>query len=43
MKRNVMVETDRNIKNFTNQFVVSDHYGAYVKYADRIVRYDGTI
>ena len=43
MKRNVMVETDRNIHNFTNQFVVSDHYGAYVKYADRIVRYDGTI
>ena len=43
MKRNVMVETDRNIKNFTNQFVVSDHYGCYVKYADRIVRYDGTI
>ena len=43
MKRNVIVETDRNIKNFTNQFVVSDHYGCYVKYADRIVRYDGTI
>lgn len=43
MKRNVMVETDRNIKNFTNQFVVSDHYGCYVKYADRIVRYDATV
>lgn len=38
MKRNVMVETDRNITNFTNQFVVSEHYGAYVKYADRIVK-----
>ena len=43
MKRNVIVETDRNIKNFTNQFVVSDHYGCYVKYADRIVRYDATV
>ena len=43
MKRNVIVETDRNIKNFTNQFVVSDHYGCYVKYADRIVRYDAAV
>lgn len=40
MKRNVIVETDRNIKNFTNQFVVSDHYGCYVKYADRIVKFE---
>ena len=42
MKRNVIVETDRNIKNFTNQFVVSDHYGCYVKYADRIVKFETT-
>ena len=42
MKRNVIVETDRNIKNFTNQFVVSDHYGCYVKYADRIVKFEIT-
>ena len=42
MKRNVIIETDRNIKNFTNQFVVSDHYGCYVKYADRIVKFEIT-
>ena len=38
MKRNVMVEMDRDITTFSTKFAVSDHYVPYVKYADRIVK-----
>ena len=38
MKRNVLVEADRDITTFSNKYAVSEHYVAYVKYADRIVR-----
>ena len=38
MKRNVMVEADRDINTFSTKYAVSDHYVAYVKYADRIVK-----
>lgn len=38
MKRNVMVEADRDITTFSNKYAVSDHYVTYVKYADRIVK-----
>ena len=38
MKRNVMVEMDRDINTFSTKFAVSDHYVPYVKYADRIVK-----
>ena len=37
MKRNVMVEADRNIKNKTNMYVVDEHYAVYLKYPERIV------
>ncbi|MGM9543626.1 MAG: N4-gp56 family major capsid protein [Romboutsia timonensis] len=39
MKRNVMVEADRDINTFSTKYAVSDHYVAYVKYADRIVKF----
>ena len=39
MKRNVMVEADRDINTFSTKYAVSDHYAPYVKYADRIVKY----
>ena len=39
MKRNVMVEMDRDMAHFSTAFAVSDHYVAYLKYADRIVRF----
>ena len=39
MKRNVMVEMDRDINTFSTKFAVSDHYAPYVKYADRIVKF----
>ena len=39
MKRNVMVEADRDITTFSTKYAVSDHYAPYVKYADRIVKY----
>ena len=42
MKRNVMVEMDRDINTFSTKFAVSDHYAPYVKYADRIVKFETT-
>ena len=39
MKRNVIVEADRDITTFSTKYAVSDHYAPYVKYADRIVKY----
>ena len=42
MKRNVMVEMDRDITTFSTKFAVSDHYVPYVKYADRIVKFETT-
>ena len=39
MKRNVLVEADRDITTFSTKYAVSEHYTAYVKYADRIVKY----
>ena len=39
MKRNVMVEADRDISTFSTKYAVSEHYAPYVKYADRIVKY----
>ncbi len=39
MKRNVLVEADRDINTFSTKYAVSDHYAPYVKYADRIVKY----
>ena len=38
MKRNVMVESERDMDHFSTKFAVSDHYVCYVKYADRIVK-----
>ena len=38
MKRNVMVESERDMDHFATKFAVSDHYVCYVKYADRIVK-----
>ena len=42
MKRNVMVEMDRDMAHFSTAFAVSDHYVAYLKYADRIVKFEKT-
>ena len=42
MKRNVMVEMDRDMAHFSTAFAVSDHYVAYLKYADRIVKFETT-
>ena len=42
MKRNVMVEMDRDLAHFSTAFAVSDHYVAYLKYADRIVKFEKT-
>ena len=38
MKRNVMVEADRNIKNKTNMFVVDEHYAVYLEDESKIVK-----
>ena len=38
MKRNVVVEAERDMDHFANKYAVSDHYVCYVKYADRIVK-----
>ena len=38
MKRNVLVEAERDMDHFANKYAVSDHYAVYVKYADRIVK-----
>ena len=38
MKRNVMCEADRNILDMTNVFTCNEHFVAYLKYADRIVK-----
>ena len=38
MKRNVMVEAERDMDHFANKYAVSDNYAVYVKYADRIVK-----
>ena len=38
MKRNVMVETDRNIINKVNTFVADQHYVAYLEDASKAVR-----
>ena len=38
MKRNVMVEADRNITNKTNEFVVDEHYAVYLKYPEKLVK-----
>ena len=38
MKRNVMVESERDMDHFATKYAVSDHYVCYVKYADRIVK-----
>ena len=38
MKRNVMVEAERDMDHFANKYAVSDHYAVYGKYADRIVK-----
>lgn len=38
IKRNVMVEAERDMDHFSNKFAASDHYVCYVKYADRIVK-----
>ena len=38
MKRNVMVEADRDIVNKTNVFVVDEHYVAYLEDATKIVK-----
>ena len=37
MKRNVMVEADRDIVNKTNIFVVDEHYAVYLKNPKRLV------
>ena len=34
-----MVEMDRDTAHFSTVFAVSDHYVAYLKYADRIVKF----
>lgn len=38
MKRNVMVEADRDIVNKTNIFVVDEHYAVYLEDATKIVK-----
>ena len=38
MKRNVMVEADRNIVNKTNTYVVDEHYVAYLEDESKIVK-----
>ena len=38
MKRNVMCEADRDILNMTNVFTANEHFVAYLKYADRVVK-----
>ena len=38
MKRNVMVEADRDIVNKTNIFVADEHYAVYLKDATKLVR-----
>lgn len=38
MKRNVMVEADRNIVNKTNTFVADEHYAVYLKDESKIVK-----
>ena len=38
MKRNVMVESERDMDHFATKCAVSDQYVCYVKYADRIVK-----
>jgi N4-gp56 family major capsid protein len=37
MKRNVMVESDRDIVNKTNAYVVDEHYAVYLKQPEKIV------
>ena len=38
MKRNVMVEADRDIVNKTNVFVADEHYVAYLEDESKIVK-----
>ena len=38
MKRNVMVEADRNILAGTNVFACNEHYAVQLRYDDRVVR-----
>ena len=38
MKRNVMVEADRNIVNKTNTFVADEHYAVYLRDESKIVK-----
>ena len=38
MKRNVMVEADRNILKGTNVFAVNEHYAVQLRYDDRVIR-----
>ena len=38
MKRNVMVEADRDILKATNVYAANEHYAVQLRYADRIVR-----
>ena len=38
MKRNVMVESDRDIVNKTNVFVADEHYVAYLEDESKIVK-----
>ena len=38
MKRNVMVEADRNILDGTNIFACNEHYAVQLRYDDRVVR-----
>lgn len=37
MKKGVMLETDRNIVNQTNEFVVSEHYGVALTDASKVI------
>jgi N4-gp56 family major capsid protein len=38
MKRNVMIEADRDISNKTNLYVVDQHYGVYLRDESKIVK-----
>jgi N4-gp56 family major capsid protein len=38
MKRNVMVEADRNILAGTNVYACNEHYAVQLRYADRVIR-----
>lgn len=38
MKRNVMVEADRNIVNKTNTYVADEHYAAYLRDASKAIK-----